>query len=89
MGAEACSKLLSLGWRLGGNEENSEVYFEDGKSMAERGGNDVLLTMTIGIYAGFRGVTLGYANDYLRFRKQAADVALATGNDELAFATLN
>ena len=37
MGAEACSKLLSLGWRLGGNEENSEGYFEDGKSMAERG----------------------------------------------------
>lgn len=82
-GAEACASLNAIGWRLGGSEEASHAYFEDGKEMAERAGNNVLLSTMNGSYASFRGVTLGDAGDYARFADEAVRIAKLTGNNEL------
>ncbi len=83
LGAEACSYLNAFGWRLGGSEQASQAYFEDGKAMAERAGNDLLLATINGTYGSFRGVTVGDANDYVRFADEAVRIAINTGNREL------
>ena len=83
LGAEACTYLNAFGWRMGGSEEASLAYFEDGKAMAERAGNDALLATINGTYASSRGILLGDSNDYARYSDEAVRIANGTDDIEL------
>ena len=56
LGARACSQLLTLGWRLGAPAEEAAQIFEEGKDLAQRGGDDALLSLVMGAYGAVRGL---------------------------------
>lgn len=85
IGAEACTQLTNLAWRAGGDKAESQAFFEDGRSMAERAGNKVLLATLNGSYAAFLGVSLGYAKEYADYGLEATRIAREVGNPELEY----
>ena len=76
----ACSQILALSWRLGGDEAECEQAFEEGRALAEAAGDLSSLASLTSNYAGFVGITLGRGGDYVRYCKDAARIADETGD---------
>jgi class 3 adenylate cyclase len=89
IGAEACAQLTNLAWREGGSEAESQAFFEDGRLMAKRAGNDALLATLTGYYAAFRGVSLGYAKDYADYSLEATQIARHLDDPELHYSVMS
>jgi len=83
LGARACARIIHLGWRLGAAEDQVKRDFEDGKELAERAGDMTVLSEFYGAYAAFRGISLGYGNDYANYAGEATRLAEMTDNAEL------
>ena len=85
IGARACSHMITFRWRLGGASAQIERDFEDGKTLAEQAGDMSTLGQLYGAYSGYRGVALGYGNDYLEYALEAVRYGELTDDDELKF----
>lgn len=83
LGAQACSQILTLGWRLGGKEEDIERNFEDGKAFAERSGDLTTLVYLQGGYSVAQGVTIGDSQKYVKHSEEAVRLADQIGETEL------
>jgi class 3 adenylate cyclase/tetratricopeptide (TPR) repeat protein len=83
LAVEACSQILSLGWRLGASEEECERVFEEGRALAEQADDLGSLADLLANYSGVRGLNSGSASDYVRYAEEATRVADRTGDAEL------
>ncbi len=72
---QACHQLLSLGWRMGGSEEEAAAVYEEGRALAERTGNRRALAMFAGLYGIVRMSVGGSALDYVRYGEEGARIA--------------
>ena len=88
-GARACNAAMTIQWRLGATEDQARETFEAGTALAERAGNTGLQAALTGSYAGLRGITLGYANEFVKFADDAIRLADRTADDELKHAMRN
>ena len=85
IGAEACSQILTLRWRLGGNEEDIERDFKDGRAFAERSNDLTTLVYLECGYSVAQGVTIGDSQKYVTHAKEAVRLADQIGEPELRF----
>ena len=81
----ACAQCLTAGWRGGASEHEAEAYFKEGRADAATAGDQQLLCLINAGYSAFRGIGLGYADDYCKYAKEAARIAESTGNPELIY----
>jgi len=63
----------------------AEAYFEEGRADAAATGDDQLLCLINAGYSAFRGIGLGYADDYCKYAKEALRLAESTDNTELIY----
>jgi hypothetical protein len=83
LAVEACSQILSLGWRLGESEHECERVFEQGRALAEQANDLGSLAHLLANYSGVRGLNPGNSRDYTRYADEATRVADRTGDAEL------
>ena len=83
LAVEACSQILSLGWRLGASAEECERVFEEGRALAEQADDLGSLAGLLANYSGERGLNSGSASDYARYAEEATRVADRAGEAEL------
>jgi tetratricopeptide (TPR) repeat protein len=72
---QACVQLFTLGWRMGGSEEESKAVFAEGRSLAEKAGDRPALARLIGFYGLMQAQQTGSALDYVRYGEEAAEIA--------------
>ena len=80
---QACHEILSLGWRMGGNEEEAEAVFEEGRALTERLGDRRALALLVGRYGLIRMSVGGSGRDYVRYGEEAALLADECGDPAL------
>ncbi len=83
LAVEACSQILSLGWRLGASEQECESVFERGRAIAEHADDPRALAELLANYSGVAGLNSGNAIEYARYAQEATAVADRTGDAEL------
>jgi adenylate cyclase len=79
---EACNQLLSLGWRMGGSEEEAAAVFAEGRALTEGLGERSATALLVGRYSLMRMSVAGSAIDYVRYGEEAA--LLAQGSSDPA-----
>lgn len=72
---EACNEILSLGWRMGGSEEEAAAVFEEGRALTENLDDTSALALMIGRYGLARYSIAGSGADYARYGEEAALLA--------------
>jgi class 3 adenylate cyclase/tetratricopeptide (TPR) repeat protein len=72
---QACVQLFTLGWRMGGSEEESKAVFAEGRTLAEKAGDRPALARLIGFYGLIQAQQTGSALDYVRYGEEAAEIA--------------
>ncbi|MFT4560441.1 MAG: class 3 adenylate cyclase/tetratricopeptide (TPR) repeat protein [Gammaproteobacteria bacterium] len=82
-GAQACGEMMHLQWRLGESEAVAHELFRDGSLLADLAGNIPAKAVLTASYAALRGISGGYANDYVRYGEEAAILAAQTDDIEL------
>jgi class 3 adenylate cyclase/tetratricopeptide (TPR) repeat protein len=75
LGATACLGTLGLGWRLGITTTEAASIFEEGRQLAEEGRDLRTLAALHGSYGGVLGVVGGGADEYLRYSREAVQLA--------------
>ncbi|MFT5696642.1 MAG: hypothetical protein ACI9QQ_002624, partial [Myxococcota bacterium] len=76
----ASAQVLGIGWRQGLSEAECEQVFEEARALAESAGDKESLAALLANYGGFRGISLGYTEDYIRYTVEAARIADETDN---------
>jgi len=71
----ACNEILSLGWRMGGSDEEAAEVFADGRALVERSGDPAALALLIGRYSLVRYSLGGSGEDYARYAEEAGELA--------------
>ena len=87
LGADASSQILALGWRLGAPGEECEQVFEEGRALAELAEDPLSLASLTANYGGFRGITVGRTDDYIRYSLDSVRIADETGDHALRCGT--
>jgi hypothetical protein len=80
---QACQQILSIGWRAGFSEGEAGSVFNEGRALAERLDDRVVLAGLLGVYGVVRMSVAGSALDYVRYTEEAAQIAAGTDNLEL------
>jgi class 3 adenylate cyclase/tetratricopeptide (TPR) repeat protein len=80
---QACQQILSIGWRAGFSKGEAASVFDEGRALAERLDDRVLLAGLLGVYGVVRMSVAGSALDYVRYTEEAAQIAARTDNPEL------
>ena len=75
LAVSACVEILTVGWRMGGSDEEMESVFAEGRALAERTGDRRTLASLLGIYGLARLSLGGSGTDYLRCAEEAAQIA--------------
>jgi class 3 adenylate cyclase/tetratricopeptide (TPR) repeat protein len=70
----ARAQSILYGWRVGMPEAEAETLFNEGRALAERGGDSRSLALLLMGYGTYRG-NMGAASDYLKLCFEAARVA--------------
>ncbi len=83
----ACSRALTLGWRLGESAAEWSALFEDGCAAAERAGDLRALSMLNANWSALSGLTRGSADEYVRFSAAAVSIADRTTDAALRSGT--
>ncbi len=78
----ACSRALTLGWRLGESAADWSTLFEEGCAAAERAGDLPALSMLNANWSALSGLTRGSADEFVRY--SAAAVAIADQTTDAA-----
>jgi adenylate cyclase len=79
----ACDQVLSLGWRMGGSEEEAAAAFAEGRALVESLGDRPALALLVGRYGLMRFSVAGSAGDYARYGEEAALLARECGDPAL------
>src|SRR5262249_58145513 len=79
----ACDQILSLGWRMGGSEEEAATAFAEGRVLVESLGDRAALALLVGRYGLMRFSVAGSAGDYARYGEEAALLARDCGDPKL------
>jgi class 3 adenylate cyclase/tetratricopeptide (TPR) repeat protein len=79
----ACVEIFSAGWRMGGDDEEMEAVYQEGRALAERAGDRHALARLVGFYGLMRNQRTGSADDYVRYGEEAAAIAAETGDPAL------
>jgi hypothetical protein len=80
---QACSQILSLGWRRGGSEEEAAAVFAEGRALVESLGDRPALALLVGRYGLMRFSVAGSGVDYARYGEEAALLARECGDPTL------
>jgi len=80
---QACNQLLSLGWRMGGSEEEAAAVFAEGRALTEGLGDRAATALLVGRYGLMRMSVAGSALDYVRYGEEAARLAQESGDPAL------
>src|SRR5262249_21060475 len=83
---QACDQILSLGWRMGGSEEEAAAAFAEGRALVESLGDRPALALLVGRYGLIRFSVAGSAEDYARYGEEAALLARACPDPALRVA---
>ena len=86
LGATACQRALSLGWRLGIPTSEAAGIFEEGRELAEESRDTRTLAALHGIYAGFLGDAGGDSDEWVRNSREATRLADQTEDQGLQLA---
>ena len=70
-----CNQILSLGWRMGGSEEEAAAAFADGRALVESLGDRPALALLVGRYGLMRFSVAGSGGDYARYGEEGALLA--------------
>jgi class 3 adenylate cyclase/tetratricopeptide (TPR) repeat protein len=79
----ACNQILSLGWRMGGSEEEAAAAFAEGRALVESLGDRPALALLVGRYGLMRFSVVGSGGDYARYGEEAAFLARECGDPTL------
>jgi adenylate cyclase len=79
----ACDQILSVGWRMGGSEEEAAAAFAEGRALVESLGDRAALALLVGRYGLMRFSVAGSAGDYARYGEEAALLARDSGDPKL------
>jgi len=79
----ACNELLSLGWRMGGSEEEAAAVLAEGRVLVESLGDRPALALLVGRYGLMRFSVAGSGGDYARYGEEAALLAPECGDPAL------
>ena len=71
----ACNQILSIGWRMGGSEEEAAAAFAEGRALVESLGDRPALALLVGRYGLMRFSVSGSGGDYARYGDEAALLA--------------
>ncbi len=80
---QACNQFLSLGWRMGGSEEEAAAVFAEGRALTEGLGDRAATALLVGRYGLVRMSIAGSALDYVRYGEEAARLAQESGDPAL------
>ena len=83
LAVHACDQILSLGWRMGGSEEEAATAFAEGRALVESLGDRAALALLVGRYGLMRFSVAGSASDYARYGEEAALLARDCGDPKL------
>jgi len=83
LAVHACNQILSLGWRMGGSEEEAATAFAEGRALVESLGDRAALALLVGRYGLMRFSVAGSASDYARYGEEAALLARDCGDPKL------
>jgi class 3 adenylate cyclase/tetratricopeptide (TPR) repeat protein len=83
LAVHACDQILSVGWRMGGSEEEAAAAFAEGRALVESLGDRAALALLVGRYGLMRFSVAGSAGDYARFGEEAALLARDCGDPTL------
>lgn len=75
MGADACARMLNLGWQIGLGESEAQELFVDGKALAQRSNDFALVARLNMVYGASRCINLGITADNVEFSKEAVAIA--------------
>jgi adenylate cyclase len=75
LAVEACTQLLTAGWRVGTPVGECDRLFREGSAIVERVDEPVLRSLLVAGYAGFRGLVPGSALDYVKYGELAREIA--------------
>jgi class 3 adenylate cyclase/tetratricopeptide (TPR) repeat protein len=75
LGVTACLGNLILGWRLGTPADEAVGIFEEGRRLAEEGGDVRALAALHGTYACVLGLVGGDSDEYVRYSREATRLA--------------
>src|SRR5262249_40040798 len=67
----ACNQILSLGWRMGGSEEEAAAAFAEGRALVEGLGDRPALALLVARYGLMRFSVAGSGGDYARYAAEA------------------
>jgi len=79
----ACNEILSLGWRMGGTEEEGEAVYAEGRALAEKLEDSSALALLVGRYSLMRFSVAGSGQDYARYGEEAALLAQSSEDPAL------
>src|SRR5262249_20387540 len=82
----ACHQILSLGWRMGGSEEEAATAFAEGRGLVESLGDRPALALLVARYGLIRFSVAGSARDYAGYGEEAALLARECGDPALSAA---
>jgi tetratricopeptide (TPR) repeat protein len=68
-------QILSVGWRMGGSEEEAAAAFAEGRALVESLGDRPALALLVGRYGLMRFSVAGSGGDYARYGEEAALLA--------------
>ena len=83
----ACSRALTLGWRLGESAAEWSTLFEDGCAAAKRADDLPALSMLNANWSALGGLTRGSADEYVRYSAVAVSIADQTTDAALRSGT--
>jgi len=80
---EACNQILSLGWRMGGSEEEAADVFVEGRALVESLGDRPALALLVGRFGIMRYSVVGSGGDYAHYGEEGALLAQACDDPAL------
>ena len=83
LAVHACDQILSVGWRMGGSEEEAATAFAEGRALVETLGDRAALALLVGRYGRMRFSVVGSAADFARYGEEAALLARDCGDPKV------
>src|SRR5262245_47247936 len=83
LAVHACDQILSIGWRMGGSEEEAATAFAEGRALVESLGDRAALALLVGRYGRMRFSVAGSAADFARYGEEAALLARDCGDPKV------
>src|SRR5262244_1931286 len=80
---QACDQILSLGWRMGGSEDEAGAAFAEGRALVESLGDRPALALLVARYGLIRFSVSGSGGDYAHYGEEAAVLARESGDPAL------